>query len=729
MENNTESEVENQIKNNMENNYENKIAYKLEDLKYIERIESAIGRIKEISRDNINAVYREYFLENANFILSSYEIRKKIENGEFDSLSLEELKAGQEALYTSLLSENYKNSIYCPAHMEKFFGRKSGRLLSLLACEIRTVLPMIYRGRLYEYAAVLELFLEIYTLFLYDGEADAKEIENIIYRHFYDYLDESVEKSIAGAFIPDDNFIYDIIMNSDLNDIRYLFKFGDYISDEEIGSAYYLLSLTQDKIKYMADAFTDGFIRGFKIAGKDISEKKYVSIRYTFGFERLLREIIRNFEKTGIITVFQEKPYKLSDKSEVRDAGCSALDINKQYILDHKFDNVILMKKAYLDRKIELAGYAYEKLKEDIKLNAGPALIEVFGEEKFNPVYAPAAYSFTDKDIKLSLDYRQRISVLQSKYIKREETSFAIIAWPLPGIIKSSENALCNKDEITYKNIFDDIIRINTLDTDSYCRMQQILIDNLDKADFVRIKGRNKNKTDLCVNIYKIKDHRKESAFENCLADVNIPLGEVFTSPVLKGTDGILNISEVYIGGIHFKNLIIKFKDGMVTDYSCSNFDEENLNGADSQKKLIENVLLKGYKSLPMGEFAIGTNTAAYAAAKKYGIFKALPILIAEKTGPHFALGDTCYSHEEDFLTYNPDGKLIAARDNEISILRKDDISKAYFNCHTDITVPYDEIGCLCAVDKNGNETLIIENGYFVLEDLDELNDMMRNLE
>ena len=111
MENNTESEVENQIKNNMENNYENKIAYKLEDLKYVERIESAIGRIKEISRDNINAVYREYFLENANFILSSYEIRKKIENGEFDSLSLEELKAGQEALYASLLSENYKNSI------------------------------------------------------------------------------------------------------------------------------------------------------------------------------------------------------------------------------------------------------------------------------------------------------------------------------------------------------------------------------------------------------------------------------------------------------------------------------------------------------------------------------------------------------------------------------------------------------------------------------------------
>ena len=33
----------------------------------------------------------------------------------------------------------------------------------------------------------------------------------------------------------------------------------------------------------------------------------------------------------------------------------------------------------------------------------------------------------------------------------------------------------------------------------------------------------------------KINNPDKETVFENCLADVNIPLGEVFTSPVLKG--------------------------------------------------------------------------------------------------------------------------------------------------------------------------------------------------
>ena len=90
--------------------------------------------------------------------------------------------------------------------------------------------------------------------------------------------------------------------------------------------------------------------------------------------------------------------------------------------------------------------------------------------------------------------------------------------------------------------------------------------------------------------------------------------------------------------------------------------------------------------------------------------------------GPHLSVGDTCYSHEEDEQTFNSDGKRIIAKDNEISILRKEDASKAYFGCHTDITIPYDEIGEISAVKKNGEVITIILNGRFVLEGTEELN-------
>ena len=76
----------------------------------------------------------------------------------------------------------------------------------------------------------------------------------------------------------------------------------------------------------------------------------------------------------------------------------------------------------------------------------------------------------------------------------------------------------------------------------------------------------------------------------------------------------------------------------------------------------------------------------------------------------------------EDNIVYNPNGKEIISRDNEISILRKTEPEKAYFNCHTDITIPYDEIGSISAVSEDGSETVIIENGRFVLAGCEELN-------
>ena len=155
----------------------------------------------------------------------------------------------------------------------------------------------------------------------------------------------------------------------------------------------------------------------------------------------------------------------------------------------------------------------------------------------------------------------------------------------------------------------------------------------------------------------------------------------------------------------------------MIAEYSCANFEKEEEN-----KRYIKENLLKHHDTLPMGEFAIGTNNTAYKMARIYDIGARLPILIAEKTGPHFAVGDTCYSREEELKTYNPDGKEIIAKENEVSAKRKEEGQKAYYNCHTDITIPYDELGGLYAVRKDGTRIPIIEEGKFVLPGCEELN-------
>lgn len=103
-------------------------------------------------------------------------------------------------------------------------------------------------------------------------------------------------------------------------------------------------------------------------------------------------------------------------------------------------------------------------------------------------------------------------------------------------------------------------------------------------------------------------------------------MGEVFTSPKLKGTEGILHVSQVYLNDLKYNDLQITFEDGKIKDYTCKNFDTEEEN-----KKFIKQNVMFNHETLPIGEFAIGTNTTAYMVAKKYHVVYKLPILIVEK--------------------------------------------------------------------------------------------------
>ena len=109
--------------------------------------------------------------------------------------------------------------------------------------------------------------------------------------------------------------------------------------------------------------------------------------------------------------------------------------------------------------------------------------------------------------------------------------------------------------------------------------------------------------------------------------------------------------------------------------------------------------------------------------AKKYNILNILPILIIEKMGPHFAIGDTCFMWQEDHKIYNViDHKEMIAKDNEKSILRRDDIMQAYTNVHTDMTLLYESIEYIASVKKDGTRDYIIKDGIFVVEGTEELN-------
>ncbi|MBM6853361.1 aminopeptidase [Mediterraneibacter glycyrrhizinilyticus] len=675
-----------------------------------ERHALAVDRLRGIvSEETVSERYLSFFQDTAIFLLELENVRRKVSDGIWEHYSLEEMKSLNEILYRDILPQNYGKSYADPAYAVEKLGEDMGRLLSLLYAEMRSGIPSVFEERTDYLTILFELFIEVYNCFEGKEEPEAKEIKDIIYWYASDYCDVFLADRIEEQIDPEYSFAADIIEHADLENDKYLYRFGEYITENELGTAHHLRTLPEETIRKMADVYTEGYRIGFINTGKDLSKKSVVNIRYSLGFEKVIREAIQNFRKMGLKPVIYRAASSVVTKREHHKIGYFGAVPNWQYEYDHRHDQALFMDKRYIERRLEVMRTVYEKNRDLAEQFAGPAVIETFGETPFSPEAKPEAPGYSSEQRELAMMYDSRSGQITNEYIRGDERSFTIVAYPVPEIGER------------YPEIFDEVIRINTLDAKLYEKVQQTLIDALDQGEYVRILGKGVNRTDLKVQLISLNDPEKETKFENCVADVNIPVGEVFTSPVLEGTDGILNVSRVYLDGLEYRDLEITFKDGKITDYSCSNFDSR-----EEGKKYIYDNVLKNHETLPLGEFAIGTNTTAYVAARKYGIGEKMPILIAEKTGPHFAVGDTCYSWSEEIRVYNPNGKEIVAKDNSVSILRKEDASKAYFHCHTDITIPYDELEEISVVTKEGKNIILIENGRFVLPGTEVLNEPLK---
>ncbi|MDO5423889.1 MAG: aminopeptidase [Eubacteriales bacterium] len=671
-----------------------------------ERLSLAMERIAGIAQEaQVPAPYADYFQKTAAFLLLMEQTAKAAADGSMEAYTLEQWQDHNHALYEDILPENYEKSYANPDYAVKTLGEVHGRILSFLYAELRGIIVYAYEQRLEDMTILAELFIEIYNSFEEEELPSYKQIQQIVYWFVSDNSDLTVTRRVREFLDPELDFAARIILNEDLNDLRYLYKYGEYISENELAMARHMNSLPQETIDLMADTYTEGFRIGFENAGKPLHKKKSVNLRYVLGFERMMKKAIRNFEAMGLKPVIYRSAVSSITKRQAFKNGYYGGNPNKQYDYDHKADEAIYFDKPFMQRKLGVMRTAYETYKDLAAVHAGPAVLEIFGETPFAPQIKESAYRLSEKQQKLSVAYDSEASQISKKYILPQERSFTIIAFPVPEIGPK------------FPEIFNETIRINTLDYKLYQTIQQKIIDTLDTGVAVHIQGKDGNQTDLTVRLHELSDPAKETIFENCVADVNIPVGEVFTSPILTGTNGTLHVTQVYLEQLCYQNLKLVFRDGKIAEYSCTNFGTEKEN----QDYIRENVLFH-HETLPMGEFAIGTNTTAYAVAEKYQIGEMLPILIAEKMGPHFAVGDTCYSWEEDTPVYNPDGKEVVARDNEVSILRKEDVAKAYLGCHTDITIPYKELGHIRVIRGDGSEVSIIEDGRFVLPGTEELN-------
>lgn len=672
--------------------------YREENNKILDRYEKNLETIKSICSEtkkfeNFGELkeFYKFFNHTGKLILKLAHIENNLDEEYFKSKSFEELKDENYELYEELIGDNYNKSYANPKYTVEVLGEGVGQLLSAFYVRIREGISYAFKNRIFSLEENNQIFVEVFNTIKTKG-ADYELLKDIIIQPFLnrEALIRDTKYFNEECLNKNYRFYTDTVLNTDLTDLRYLFRFHNYISENEIRMAEFLTAYPMDKLEKLSKATVEAFLRGFIADNKARGDRNVVRLIYSIGQERIIKQLVKEFQDNGFECVFQ-----MADSTSP----------NQQYEYDHRFDNSLYLNEIYTVLKEETYDIAYKETEHCFSKLAGPMIFESFGEKPFLPENKSECLKLSEKQEELLQSHKNNLNETYFKYEPMENTNFCIAALPNPEIGED------------FENIFEDTLKINMMDNSSHEAIQQRIIDVLDRGEYVHIVGKDGNETDIKVKLQEIKDSNKETNFVNMVSESNIPLGEVFTSPKLKGTNGILHIKDTYLE-LKYKELKLIFEDGYVVDYSCSNFDDENEN-----RKYVHENLMELHNKIPLGEFAIGTNTEAYVMAKKYGILELLPILIVEKMGPHFAIGDTCFCWGEDTPVYNLlNGKEVIARDNEKSILRKENVDEAYTDIHTDITLPYEEIGFIAVIEEDGHRTEIIRDGRFVLEGTEKLN-------
>lgn len=607
--------------------------------------------------------------------------------------SLADWQQANNEWYSAILPDNYEQCYFNPTFVVNELGKELGHWATYLYGQVRIDRGWLNKKRYDVLASDWEMLLQAWEQ-VKEGKAYPELLTTYVA-----FKEKTAERDILyniwSRYSPEHRFYVDIIETADLDDLSYLYQYGNYITENEHRTAQFINSYPEEELTHLGKFIVESYYRGFSRGGRDIKKKKYVNVFVPIGYEKLARIMFKELRKDGLEPVINMM---------------LATPANKQLDYDLRFSSALLLNREYAEKEFHTYETVLEQMKDTLAYVAGPIYVETFGEKPFSPVNCPDSLKLTEEQTTINREFNSKRTAKFYSYYRREESSFSIIAFPSPEIGDK------------FEAIFADTVRINLLDSNKWEEIQQYLIDALDQADYVHVKGKAGNRTDIKVQMHPLEDPTKQTLFENCVADVNIPVGEVFTSPKLTGTNGTLHVSDIYLGNLRYKNLELLFENGYAIDYHCSNFET-----AEENKNYVAENLMFPHKKLPLGEFAIGTNTTAYVVARKYDILPIMPILIVEKMGPHFAIGDTCFSWEEDTPTYNPlNKKQIIAKDNEHSLLRKEDPLKAYTQCHTDITLPYDELDYIRVVRHDGSTISLLEDGCFVLPGTEMLNEALQ---
>lgn len=383
-----------------------------------ERYDLTIERINLIlEEESVAALYLDYFRTVSRFILNIDEICKSGNISSVKGKDLEELETINRKLYQDVLDEAYDKSYANPAYAVAVFGKEIGEILSFLYAEIHAEIAYAYENKIECLAICNELFIEIYNSFEETEIPNYRSLKEIIYWYASDYCDVFLAQRLEEKMNPQESDAIEIIKNSDLEDLRYLYKYGEYISSEDYKTVEMINSLSEEEVDDISNAYIDGYREGCEDIGIELAEKQSVYIQYQIGTERIVREVIKGFENLGLQATTCRNAVSIVTRENEKNGFYSKVQL--QYKTDHMYDQGLFLNKKYVERKLDVVKNVYEQQKNMTAAFAGCVLIGMDENQK-EVVPKQEAIRLTEKQESLQSVYDSKMEELTNKYLLKE---------------------------------------------------------------------------------------------------------------------------------------------------------------------------------------------------------------------------------------------------------------------------------------------------------------------
>lgn len=331
-----------------------------------ERYELTIERIRKITgEETVAEPYREYFRQVAYFLLKIHEEKELLKKMGREKLEKEHLDAEMKLLYQDVLPCNYGYSYANPVYAAQKMGEEIGAFLSALYTELRAEIGYVYEGRL-EYIAILnELFVEIYNRFEAEEEPELSGLKESFYWYASDYCDVFAADKVRETIEPERNtFARRVILENNLDNLRYLYQYGEYVGEKTWKRAEDMRSLSEDAVSEMADTYLETICRKLSEKKSKCSEENVIVLDYVLGMERIVRCVLQKLDKMGVKVAVNRTSRSLITKKECSGCGFYGESVNPQYELDHKEDIALVLDKQFVERRLEVIRTVLEQNKE-----------------------------------------------------------------------------------------------------------------------------------------------------------------------------------------------------------------------------------------------------------------------------------------------------------------------------------------------------------------------------